>query len=392
MKGLRILCCWCWLALLTAGCGASSPATIRIGGGFNLTGGLSALDVPAANGANLAVNEINASGGVLGRQLELRIADGKTDVPTIRTSVEQLIARDKVVALVGYTDSDSLIAAGGAAKPSSTPFIGVGATSPSLPQQVGPHTFLACFGDNVQAAAGAQFAYQTLNYRRGYLLWDTGTEYTRLLAKYFKQSWAALPDTTLLGDDTYQFKDIDHSAQIARLKALAQPPEFLYIAANPDDIGPLVKELRAAGIAQPIVGGDGYDTPDLLRIAGGSADQVFFTTHTLVAGPGTPPAVVKFSAAYQAQYGTAPENAFAALGYDSVYLLADAIKRAGSTAPAAIIAALEATKQFPGITGQINFAPGDHVPQKEVTIIAVRGGLFTLGGQVIPDQVPAPER
>ena len=100
--------------------------------------------------------------------------------------------------------------------------------------------------------------------------------------------------------------------------------------------------------------------------------------------------IKKFIAAYKTEYGNDPENAFAALGYDTVYLLADAVKRAGSTDSAAVKTAIEATKDFKGITGAITFAAGSHVPQKGVTVIAVKGGKLTLGGEVVPEKVPAP--
>jgi branched-chain amino acid transport system substrate-binding protein len=151
-----------------------------------------------------------------------------------------------------------------------------------------------------------------------------------------------------------------------------------------------VKQFRDAGITGPIVGGDGYDTPDLVKVAGAAADNVFFTTHALIDATGGTDGIKKFMADYKAEYGNDPENAFAALGYDTVNLLADAIKRAGGTDSAAVKTAIESTKDFPGITGAITFSPESHVPQKGVTVIAVTGGKFTLGAEVVPEKVPAP--
>jgi branched-chain amino acid transport system substrate-binding protein len=151
-----------------------------------------------------------------------------------------------------------------------------------------------------------------------------------------------------------------------------------------------VKQFRDAGITGPIVGGDGYDTPDLIKVAGAAADNVYFTTHALIDATGGTDAIKKFMTDYKAEYGNDPENAFAALGYDTVYLLADAIKRAGSTDSAAVKSAIEGTKDFKGITGAITFSADSHVPQKGVTVIAVKGGKFTLGAEVVPEKVPAP--
>jgi branched-chain amino acid transport system substrate-binding protein len=362
--------------------------TIKIGGGFALTGDESALDVPAANGAKLAVKEINAAGGVNGSQIDFIIHDSQYISTVAAQTAKQFVEQDKVPVMIGYTDTDSVLASGPTFQNAKVPFITIGATSPKIPTQVGDMMFLACFGDNVQAAVGAEYAYKTFGHN-AYFLWDKGVEYTTLLGGYFKTRFTELGGTIAL-EDSYDDKATDFSAQITKIKALSPQPDFYYVAAMPYNIGPLVKQFRDAGITGPIVGGDGYDTPDLLTVAGAAADNVFFTTHALMDATGGTDAIKKFMADYKAEYGHDPENAFAALGYDTVYLMVDAIKRAGSTDSAAVKAALEATKDFKGITGSITFSAGSHVPQKGVTVIAVKGGKFTLGAEVVPEKVPAP--
>jgi branched-chain amino acid transport system substrate-binding protein len=248
--------------------------------------------------------------------------------------------------------------------------------------------FLACFGDNVQAAAGAEYAQKQFG-KTAYLLWDKGVEYTTLLASYFKARFTELGGTIVL-EDQYDDKATDFSAQATKVKALAQQPDFYYIAAMPYNVGPVIKQFRDAGLTAPVVGGDGYDTPDLVSTAGAAAENVFFSTHALMDASGGTPGIQKFIAAYKAEYGHDPENAFAALGYDTMYLFADALKRAGSTDAAAITQAIKATRDFPGITGSISFSADSNVPQKGVTIIAVKDGKFTLGAEVVPEKVPAP--
>jgi branched-chain amino acid transport system substrate-binding protein len=248
---------------------------------------------------------------------------------------------------------------------------------------------MACFGDNVQAAAGAEYAYNTLKAKTTYLLIDKGMEYTLLLGKYFKERYTELGGQVVL-EDTYQTGDKDFSAQITKLKALGSLPDMLYIASGPDDVGTIVKQFRDAGVDKPIVGGDGYDTPLLVEIAGPGAENTYFTTHSLMDAQLGSDAVKKFITAYQAEYKTPPENAFAGLGYDTVKLLADAIKRANSTEPKAIREALAKTKDLKGVTGAITFQPGSRIPQKGVTIILVKGGKFTLAAEVVPQKVPAP--
>ncbi len=407
----RILLIACTAALILAACGGAAPATtaptaaqqaptaaaaapatgsgeaIKIGGGFALTGDESALDLPAANGAKLAAKEINAAGGVLGRQIDLVVHDTQYKMDVTAQVAKQFVEQDKVAAVIGFTDTDSVLASGPTIQGAGLPFITAGATSPKIPTQIGDKMFLACFGDNVQAAAGAEYGFKNFG-KNAYLLLDKGVEYTTLLAGYFKARYTELGGTIAL-EDQYDDKATDFSAQIAKVKALPTQPDFYYIAAMPYNVGPVIKQFRDAGITGPIIGGDGYDTPDLVSVAGKAAENVFFSTHALMDAQGGTDPIKKFIGAYNKEYGHDPENAFAALGYDTMYLLADALKRAGSTDAAAIQKALKETKDFPGITGKISFGDSN-VPQKGVTIIAIKDGKFTLGAEVVPEKVPAP--
>jgi len=371
-----------------AGSAPASGGTIKIGGGFALTGDESALDLPAANGAKLAVKEINAAGGINGSQIDFIVHDSQYKMDVTAQTAKQFVEQDKVPLMIGYTDTDSVLASGPTFQSAQIPFITVGATSPKIPTQVGDMMFLACFGDNVQAAVGAEYSFSKFG-KNAYFLWDKGVEYTTLLGQYFKTRFTELGGTIAL-EESYDDKATDFSAQIAKIKTLSPAPDFYYVAAMPYNIGPIVKQFRDAGLTGPIVGGDGYDTPDLVKVAGPTTSKVFFTTHALMDATAGTDGIKKFIAAYKAEYGNDPENAFAALGYDTVYLLADAVKRAGGTDSAAVKAAIEATKDFPGITGKITFAPGSHVPQKGVTVIDVENGALTLGGEVVPEKVPAP--
>ena len=380
------------LVALLAACGGpgASSNTINIGGTYNLTGAMASLDVPASRGSQLAVKEINAAGGVLGKQINYILLDGKTDSATNGNIATQLINSDHVVAFVGNTDSDSALAIGPIAQKAGIPYLTAGATSPKLPDQVGDFMFLAPFGDNVQAAAGAEFMYNKLGCKTAWRFWDKGAEYTTLLAKYWQERFEELGGKVVL-DDTYTQGDTDFSAQITRLKALSPQPDCLYVAAlQASDAGAEAKQLRDAGITLPMVGGDGYDGPELVGVGGSAAENVYFSTHAFISAEKGSDKMKAFIAAYNKEYNTDPESAFAALGYDAVYLMADAIKRANSTDPKAIRDALAATKGFVGVTGTVTYQPGIRVPQKSVTIIAIKDGKYTLGAEVTPDKVPAP--
>ncbi|ESZ27188.1 MULTISPECIES: ABC transporter substrate-binding protein [unclassified Mesorhizobium] len=367
---------------------ALAADTIKIGYPANLTGIQASLDGPMLNGAKLAASEINAAGGVLGQQIELVIYDSKSDSTTISTVASQLIDSDKVVGIIGFADSDSVLAIGPQVQKAQIPFITPGATSPKLPSQLGNEIFLAAFGDNVQAAVGAEFALNKLNGKTAYLLTDIGTEYTTLLSDYFVTAYEH-GGGKILERDTYKIGDKTFTAQIAKLKALSPQPDFVYASSNAEEIGLILKQMRQAGINLPVVGGDGYDTPLLIQVGGDAAKDTYFTTHAYI-GEGATPKVQAFIDAYTKSAGNAPENAFAALGYDSVKLMTDAIKRAGAPDPAKIRDALAATSGLDGVTGTITYRPGISVPDKSVSVIGVKDGKLVLASEAAPTFVAEP--
>jgi branched-chain amino acid transport system substrate-binding protein len=345
--------------------------TIKIGAAFNVTGGYSSLDAPALAGAKLAAKEINAAGGLLGKQVELVEYDGKSDPATVANVASQVIDGDKVVGAVGFADSDI-----------------TGGTSPQLPNQIGNTVFLALFGDNVQAGAAAEYSLKNLKAKTAFLLIDKSTEYTNLLGKFFKDAYIKGGGKIVL-EDTYKSGDKSFAAQITKVKAMKVKPSMMFISALPDDIGTLVKQFRQAGLKQPIMGGDGYDTPLLVEVGGVYANDVYFTTHALMDAQKGNAAVKKFMTAYKAEYKRDAENSFAAFGYDAVLLLADGIKRAGSTDSKAIIAALDKTKGLKLVTGTISFN-GSHVPSKTVSVIGVKDKKLFSAAEIVPAYVPKP--
>lgn len=355
--------------------------TIRFGGIFNLTGHQASLGGPNRSGAALAVKEINAKGGILGKQIEFIVEDGKSDQTAVSNAVQKLISVNKVDVLLGLSDTNYVLAAGGIAQQNKIVFLDVGGTMPSIPDLVGEYQFMACFGDNVQAAAMAVFAYDVLNAKTAWMFIDTAMDYTVTLGMFFKESYLALGGKFLL-EDTFQTGDVDLRAQITRLKNLDPQPDILVIPADPSMAGLVVKQIREMGIDLPIISGDGFDTPLLIEVAGESADNVYFTTH--VSFGSTDPIVQNFIAAYKKEYNREVENAFASLGYDAVYLLADAIKRADSVESDAIRIALGETKNLPGVTGTLSYLNGSRVPTKSVTILQVMDAEISFVQTVMP--------
>jgi len=367
----------------------SAAKSVKIGAIYNLWGAQATVDRPSLRGAQLALKQLNAAGGALGRQLELVVYDGKTDVDTVRQQAEKLVAADQVVALIGLSDTDMVLAAAPVAARAEKVFLTSGATSPRLPQQVPEYLFLACFGDNVQAAAGAEYAFATLRAKTAYLLFDSNMEYAQLLAHYFKTRFVELGGEIVL-EDSYEGKNPNLSPHLRKFAALARQPQLLYVAAGPEDAGRIVKLIRDAGITTPIMGGDSYDTPLLLRLAGEDANNTYYTTHTVLDAESSEKQVKEFIAAYKTEYSVPPESAFAGLGYDAVALLVDAIKRAGTDEPQAIRQALQGSKIWQGVSGSITFGRDSRILQKTVSLVWVKDHRLTLAATVLPQRIPSP--
>lgn len=213
------------------------------------------------------------------------------------------------------------------------------------------------------------------------MLVDQAYDFTTALAAFFKQRFTEKGGQIVL-EDIYRSGDTDFSAQIAKVQALNPPPDVLFISAIPNEAGITTRQFREAGLQMPIISGDGFDTPLIAEVAGELADNVFFSTH--VALDNIDAKVQNFVRAYTQEYGKPPENAFAVLGYDTLNLIADAVKRAGSTDPKAVRDALAATQGFAAVTGQITYAPGQRKPNKSVTIIQVQDGAYTFVKEITP--------
>jgi branched-chain amino acid transport system substrate-binding protein len=354
---------------------AQAQDTIKIGALYNLTGGMSSLDGPSLKGAQLAVKQINTSGGLLGKQVELIAPDGKTDQQETAKAAQRLLS-EGVVAGIGESDTTFVMAGAPLFQEKGIPFVTSGATHPELPQWVGDYMFMTPFGDDDQSYAIADYTYDKLGARKVAVWTDNSMDFTKALSKFFTQRFKERGGE-IVGTDTFMMGDTDFSAQIARLASLDPQPDAVFISAIPSEAGLSVKQIREQGIKAPIVSGDGFDTELLVTVPGPElANDVYFSTHTYRADDREE--VKKFVADYKAEYGTDPENAFAPLGYDAMMLVADAIRRANSAEPAKIRDALAETRGFKAVTGEISYTRASMVPPKPVSIISVKGGKYKV--------------
>jgi branched-chain amino acid transport system substrate-binding protein len=377
---LTVVCVVCSLLLVLPAIGAE---TIKIGALYNLTGGMSSIDAPALNGAKLQAKLINEKGGLLGKQLEVIGIDTKTDQKAAATGAKKALA-DDVIAGIGYGDTTFVMAAAPLFQQKSVPFVTSGATHPMLPQWVGDYMFMTPFGDDDQSFAIADYSFNKLGAKNVVVWTDNSMDFTKALSKFYKQRMEELGANIVL-EDFFMMGDKDFSAQIARLKNADPKADAVFISAIPNEAGLTVKQIREAGLDLPIVSGDGFDTELVTTVPGDKlANDVYFSTHTY--REDNRPEVLAFVEAYEKEYGRPPENAFAALGYDAVGLIADAISRAGSTDGKELREALAATKGFKAVTGEITYSRPSGVPMKGVSIISVHDGKYKVEEVWFPQQ------
>ena len=349
--------------------------TIKIGALYNLTGGMSSIDAPAHNGAKLKAKLINDKGGLLGKQLEVIGIDTKTDQKAAATGAKKALSQG-VIAGIGYGDTTFVMAAAPLFQQKSVPFVTSGATHPMLPSWVGDYMFMTPFGDDDQSFAIADYSVKKLGIKNVVVWTDNSMDFTKALSKFYKQRVKELGVNIVL-EDFFMMNDKDFSAQIARLKNADPKADAVFISAIPNEAGLTVKQIREAGLTLPIVSGDGFDTELVTTVPGDKlANDVYFSTHTY--REDNRPEVLAFVKAYEKEYGRPPENAFAALGYDAVGLIANAIGRAGSTDGKALRAALAGTKGFKAVTGEITYSRPSGVPVKGVSIISVHNGKYKV--------------
>lgn len=371
------------LAASVAGCGGSSSKEIKIGLLNEMTGGNATIGTAAANGAKLAIKEINANGGLLGKQIKAVVADNKSEPSEAANAMTKLLTQDKVVAVTGTFSSSNAIAAASVAEANKTPYLVAGATNPKVTvdektKNVKKYIYRVCFIDPFQGTVAANFAAKELKVKKAAMLVDNSSDYSKGLAEFFEAAFTK-EGGTIVANEAYLQKDTDFKATLTKIKS--KDMDILYVPGYYEEVGKIVKQAREMGITVPIVGADGWDSPKLGEIASASAlNNTYFTNHYSVED--TSPKAQAFVEAYTKEYGQKPE-ALAVLGYDAVYVLADAIKRANSTDSAKIIEALATTKDFPAISG-VTTINKTHDADKNAVVIEMKDGKQVFKTSIKP--------
>ncbi|HEV7474437.1 MAG TPA: ABC transporter substrate-binding protein [Pyrinomonadaceae bacterium] len=348
---------------------------VRIGVFMSTTGDTANFGISSVNGIKMATDEVNAAGGINGKQVELLVQDDRSDASEAATIVTKFVTQDQVHAIIGEVASSRSIAAAPIAQNAKIPMLTPSSTNPEVTKK-GDYIFRSCFIDPVQGAAIAQFGAKTLNAKRGALMVDRKNDYSTGLEKVINEVFTKLGGQIVV-TQSFQAGDQDFNAQITSIKGAN--PDVIFVPGYYGDVGLFAKQARDKGITVPILGGDGWDSPSLYKIGGDALNGCYFSNH--YSPDDVDPIVQKFVGDYKTRYGTVPD-ALAATAYDAARIMFDAIKRANSLEGPAIRDALAATKEFPGVTGKVTFNENRDAVKPIVMIKIEAGGKFVVAERV----------
>lgn len=357
----------------------SAGEPILVGGNYEMSGSVAVYGLDCVRAATLAFEQVNAKGGILGgRPLKLVTYDNQSEASQAIVGATYLINQEKVVAMLGAATSSLSMSIGPVVKSKGIPMITPTGTNPKI-TQISDFIFRACFIDDFQGDVMAAYAYRNLRARRAAILIDQSSEYSKGLARYFKQRFTALKGT-IVAEVGFLPEDRNFDAQLKQIRNAKA--DAIYAPVYYQPAGILVRQAREMNINLPILGGDGWDFPNELSLAASpkALNNIYYTNH--YSTDSTSPQNKAFVQAYKARFGQSP-SAIAALGYDAAMLLVDAFKRAGSTEPNEVREALAATTGYTGVTGTIRFDK-DRNPIKSAVIMQLVNGVPQFKDEVEP--------
>ena len=358
--------------------GGSDSGPIKVGVYADLSGQTSSFGQSTVNGVKMAVEEINKAGGINGRQVELLIEDDQGRPEQAATVVTKLISQNQVNAVIGEVASSNSLAAAPKAQAAKVPMITPSSTNPKV-TQVGDYIFRVCFIDPFQGEVMAKFAANTLKAKRAAILLDVNSDYSRGLGQFFEENFVKLGGQ-IVERQSYTQTDRDFKGQLTSIRSAN--PEVIYVPGYYGQVGVIAKQSKELGIKAPLLGGDGWDAPQLFQIGGAALNGSYMSNHYSVDDPA--PATQKFVSDYKGLYnGTAPD-AIGALGYDAMKVLADAIRRAGTTDGPKLRDAIAQTQGFQGVTGNISLN-SERNAVKPAVVFELRDGKYVYKETIQPE-------
>ena len=377
-------------AFLISSCGGAAPTTIKIGINAPLTGDIPKVGEGTKYAAQMWLADIQKAGGldIGGKkyQVELDIQDNESKAESAVAANTKMITQDGVLVIIGPQASKQAVPAGEVANNDQTPMISPWSTNPNTTLNR-PWVFRACFLDNFQGPAIANFVSDEFGFTKAAVLYDIGSDYPKGLAEFFKQAWEGLHGAgSVVAFETFSTKDKDFSAQLTKIKNSGA--EFLFTPQYYDEVPLIVKQAHQLGFNKPVVGSDSWGSAELMTLCGADCNGLFFSTHYAAAG--ATGATKDFIDRYQQQYGYVPDDV-AALTWDALGLAQTAMQNCGTitgdmkTDRKCVRDALAQVKDFKGITGNMTFTAGSGDPQKCAVIVKISDtGEFTFYKQICP--------
>jgi branched-chain amino acid transport system substrate-binding protein len=356
-----------------------SGDTVLVGEFASLTGSTATFGTATHEGIQFAIDEANAAGGVQGKQIKLVTEDDASKPDQATSVVKKLVSSDQVVAVLGEVSSTRSIAGGGVCQEKGVPMITPSSTNPKV-TQIGDCIFRVCFTDDFQAAVAAQFAHDQ-GYKKVALFKDIKNDYSVAFAEQFGKVFKQLGGE-IAGEQTYQEGDSDFKAQLNNLKSSS--PDAVLVPGYYSEVGTIARQAKEVGLTVPLLGGDGWDSPQLIPGAGKALEGAFFSDHYFSVD--LEEAETKnFIKSFKAKYNKDPD-ALAALGYDAAKVLIEAMKKAKSLNSDDIKKAIAETKDFQGVTGKVTIDANGNA-RKSALIMQVQGPVFKKFKSYTPEQV-----
>jgi branched-chain amino acid transport system substrate-binding protein len=358
--------------------------TTAAGGGEILVGEYGSLTGPQAtfgqsthNGIMMAIDEVNAAGGINGRKIKVLTEDDQSKQEEAANAVTKLISQQSVVAVLGEVASSSSLAAAPICQANKVPMISPSSTNPDVTKK-GDFIFRLCFIDDYQGHSLADYVAKTVGVKKAAILTDVKSDYSQGLGHYFEEQFVK-DGGTIVAKASYANGDSDFKSQLTSVKSAN--PEILFVPGYYTDIGQIAIQAKDLGITAPLVGGDGWESPKLIEIGGKGLEGCYYSNHYFYGD--ALPIVHDFVQKYKDRYGQTPDS-LAALGYDTAKVLADAMKRAKKIDGQSLRDAIAETKGVPGVTGTINMGPDRNPVGKKLVIEEIKNGQLVLKATVQP--------
>ena len=382
-KAMSVACAAAIMATVIAGCGGKKDGGAKadskelvIGAHFELTGNVANYGKSTFNGVQMAIDEVNAKGGINGKKIKLVQGDNKSEPAEAGNIATKLITKDKAVVLIGPATSGCVAASSPIATSNKVPLMAPVATAPMITVEkdgkVKPFIFRACFIDPFQGKVMATFADKTLKLKKVAIFFDSSSDYSKGLSDVFAKTLEGTGGK-IVAKEAFLAKDVDFKSALTKIKATN--PEALFVPAYYEEVSKIVKQAREVGLTCPILGSDGWDSPKLAEIAGGAAlNNTYFCS--AYSAQDKDPNVQNFIKAYKEKYKAEPDN-FSIHGYDAALVVVEAIKKAGNTDGKKIAEELAKIKDFPVATGKFT-VDKDHNPVSGGIIIELKDGVQTF--------------